>query len=355
MRRSLLAPVLACFLIQACRAGAAEAPIPKESAEQAGRRHEQVAGRRKGVAIFCHRGASVHAHENTLEAFRATFELGGDGNEFDIRQTKDGVLVVFHDDMLDRLLEAYGDVSDYTWAELRSFRFRSPGPLADECLIPTLVEVFELHRKYGGLMNLDIKRSGYDKAIADLLTRMDLWDHVAYCGKENGPAIVADARFKPRRYKAGLYLDRGEMFPDAIAAALKRVGDDLMVEDPCGAVLALGRKIGKLSKGPVTPQKREPRKGSALSEREALAFLSKADDWRVVAETDAAKEASGRASSPRSGRRAACWRRRSHRRRPSPSWRIGCGAAVCTRTGCITDSTAPWPCAPCSCCARRMR
>ena len=66
------------------------------------------AERRKGVDIICHRGASEFAHENTLEAFRATFELGGDGNEFDIRLTKDGVLVVFHDDMLDRLLEAYG-------------------------------------------------------------------------------------------------------------------------------------------------------------------------------------------------------------------------------------------------------
>ena len=52
--------------------------------------------------MICHRGASEHAHENTLEALRATFELGGDGNEFDIRKTKDGVLVVFHDDMLDQ-------------------------------------------------------------------------------------------------------------------------------------------------------------------------------------------------------------------------------------------------------------
>ena len=89
------------------------------------------------------------------------------------------MLVVFHDDMLDRLLEAYGDVGDYTWEELRRFRFRDPGRFGDQCRIPTLVEVFDLHRKYGGLMHLDIKRPGLDGAIADLLTRMDLWDHVA--------------------------------------------------------------------------------------------------------------------------------------------------------------------------------
>src|SRR5262249_44209319 len=108
-------------------APAAEPAVPKETAAEAKRRHQRVAERRKGIDIICHRGASEHAHENTLEAFRATFELGGDGNEFDIRATKDGVLVCFHDDMLDRLLVAHGDVSDYTWEQLRRFRFRSPG------------------------------------------------------------------------------------------------------------------------------------------------------------------------------------------------------------------------------------
>lgn len=98
---------------------AADSPaIPAETPAEAKLRHERVAERRKGTDIIAHRGASEFAHENTLEAFRATFELGGDGNEIDIRITKDGVLVCFHDDMLDRILEAYGDVSEYTWKEL---------------------------------------------------------------------------------------------------------------------------------------------------------------------------------------------------------------------------------------------
>src|SRR5439155_26759104 len=135
-------------LLVADRARAAEQPaIPAETPDEVKNRHERVAERRKGPGIICHRGASEHAMENTLEAFRATFLLGGDGNEFDIRTTSDGVLVVFHDDMLDRHLEAYGDVGDYTWAELQKFRFRDPGKFGESCRIPTLVEVFELHRK----------------------------------------------------------------------------------------------------------------------------------------------------------------------------------------------------------------
>jgi hypothetical protein len=69
--------------------------------------------RRKGIEFICH-GASEFAHENTLETFRATFELGGDGNEIDIRATSDGVLVCFHDDMLDQRLQANGDMANWT-------------------------------------------------------------------------------------------------------------------------------------------------------------------------------------------------------------------------------------------------
>src|SRR6266446_5800113 len=136
------------FVLSTLLFATADTTIPPETPAEAKLRHERVAERRKGTDIICHRGSSEHAHENTLEAFRASFELGADGNEFDIRKTKDGVLVVFHDDMLDRRLEAYGDVSDYTWEELQRFRFRNPGRYAKQCRIPTLVEVFELHRQH---------------------------------------------------------------------------------------------------------------------------------------------------------------------------------------------------------------
>jgi Glycerophosphoryl diester phosphodiesterase family len=278
------------------RESAADPPtVPAETPAEAAHRHEVVAGRRKGINVICHRGASEHAHENTLEAFRATFELGGDGNEFDIRITKDGVLVVFHDDMLDRLLEAYGDVSDCTWDELQRFRFRDPGRFGDQCRIPTLVEVFDLHRKYGGLIHLDIKRPKLDEAIADLLTRMDMWDHVAYCN-DNAGVIVRDPRLKLLRYKgSGLYADHTEVFPDAIAAVMKRPGDGVIVDDPRGAAVALGRKLGKLSAEPVAAKSPPMRKEDVpAAEEELIAVLRKADDWDHVADNEMDQAASGR-------------------------------------------------------------
>jgi hypothetical protein len=275
-------------------ASSEQPPIPEETPRAAKERHRRVEKRRKGVHVICHRGASEHAHENTLEAFRATFELGADGNEFDIRSTRDGVLVVFHDDMLDRLLEAYGDVSEFSWEQLRRFRFRNPGRFGAQCRIPTLVEVFELHRRHAGLIHLDVKVAGIDKAIARLLTRMDMWDHVAHCNAENAGAILRDSRLKLLRYKAGLYADRSEVFPDAVALALKKPGDALIVDDPRAAALALGRKLGKLSQVPVAPRRPAPAEKARLpGEKELIAVLRKADDSNRVAESSADRKASG--------------------------------------------------------------
>jgi hypothetical protein len=269
--------------------------IPPETPAEAKARHERVAERRKGVDIICHRGSSEFAHENTLEAFRATFELGGDGNEFDIRQTKDGVLVVFHDDMLDRLLIAYGDVADYTWEDLRRFFFRNPGRFREECRIPTLVEVLHLHRNYAGLMHLDIKRPKLDEAISDLLTRMDMWDQVGYCNTETGGVILKDPRYKARQYKGGLYLDHGEVFPDAIAAMLKKLGNGIIVDDPRGVAIALNRKLAKVSTEALEPRSDGKIRGYVGPKGNRwLDILKKADDWNRVADTKTEAERMGK-------------------------------------------------------------
>jgi len=107
-----IVPVVVAILSAASLGGPLQNKTPSPPAAETAKTIDpaRMHDRRKGFHLICHRGASEHAHENTLEAFRATFELGGDGNEFDIRATKDGVLIVFHDDMLDHLLAADGAV-----------------------------------------------------------------------------------------------------------------------------------------------------------------------------------------------------------------------------------------------------
>lgn len=195
--------------------------------------------------------------------------------------------------MLDQLLMAYGDVRDYTWEELQRFEFRHPGRFGASCRIPALVEVFDLHRRYGGLLHLDIKRPGFDRAIADLLERMDLWDHVAYCNQENGGVLLRDPRLQLRSYKAGLYLDHSEVFPDAIVTALKKPGNGVIVGDPRGVAVARGRRLGPLSRAPVGPAR--PARRLQVDQRfeaELIAQLRNADDWDQVANVAAVQAAS---------------------------------------------------------------
>jgi glycerophosphoryl diester phosphodiesterase len=69
--------------------------------------------------IIGHRGAMGHAPENTRASFEAGVRLGADAVECDVHLTKDGRLVVIHDDRLDRTTNGRGAVSGKTWAELR--------------------------------------------------------------------------------------------------------------------------------------------------------------------------------------------------------------------------------------------
>ena len=62
--------------------------------------------------IWAHRGASGYAPENTLESFELAIEQKADGIELDVQMTKDGELVVIHDETIDRTGNGTGRVQD---------------------------------------------------------------------------------------------------------------------------------------------------------------------------------------------------------------------------------------------------
>ena len=68
--------------------------------------------------VWGHRGASGYAPENTMAAFEKAVEMGADGIELDVQLTKDGELVVIHDETIDRVSDGSGWVKDYTYAKL---------------------------------------------------------------------------------------------------------------------------------------------------------------------------------------------------------------------------------------------
>jgi glycerophosphoryl diester phosphodiesterase len=77
------------------------------------------------AVIVGHRGAAGLAPENTLESFRTAYDLGVRLLELDVRLTRDGAVVCFHDDRLDRVTDGQGPVADHDWDTLAALRVMS--------------------------------------------------------------------------------------------------------------------------------------------------------------------------------------------------------------------------------------
>lgn len=113
----------------------------------------------KYVTVVAHRGDWRNAPENSLQAFQNCIDMGVDMIEIDIHKTKDGVLVLMHDDTLDRCSNGKGKIKDHTYAEIQKLNLMSQHDAwATRHKIPTLEEVLNLC-KGKILINID---KGYD-------------------------------------------------------------------------------------------------------------------------------------------------------------------------------------------------
>ena len=74
------------------------------------------------IRVFSHRGGRLEHDENTIQAFKASYEAGYHGFETDIRMTKDGELVILHDSTLERTSNGQGAVEEKTADEIRQLK-----------------------------------------------------------------------------------------------------------------------------------------------------------------------------------------------------------------------------------------
>ncbi|MFG1943810.1 glycerophosphodiester phosphodiesterase [Nonomuraea sp. NPDC048826] len=125
-----------------------------------------AAARRDGIANVAHRGASAHAPENTIGAFRLAARMGADLFELDVRETRDHALVLMHDTTLARTTDvesvyperAPWRVSDFTLKEIRRLDAGSWfGSAFKGARVPTLREALRAMRRTGLGLLLEIK------------------------------------------------------------------------------------------------------------------------------------------------------------------------------------------------------
>lgn len=108
--------------------------------------------------IIAHRGAAGHAPENTMASFKKAIELEADGIELDVHLSKDGYIMVCHDERIDRTTNGRGFVKDLTKDEIQQYDAGSwYGEKYKGEKIPTLEEVFELIREEEMILNIELK------------------------------------------------------------------------------------------------------------------------------------------------------------------------------------------------------
>jgi glycerophosphoryl diester phosphodiesterase len=152
--------------------------------------------------IIAHRGSSAHAPENTLAAFALAADQGADAIELDATLTRDGQVVVIHDDTLDRTTDGHGRVDQLPYAEVVTcdagvkFNAKFTGER-----VPLLSQVFEAVGQRV-LINVEIKSTtvrstGLEVRVIDLIRQYGLIERVIV-SSFNPLALITIKRAEPR-------------------------------------------------------------------------------------------------------------------------------------------------------------
>jgi len=115
--------------------------------------------------VVAHRGASAYKPENTLMSFELAVELGADMVEVDVRRSRDGHLVVFHDETVERTTDGKGFVKDLTLKQLKSL----DAGLGSEVL--TLEEALSFLKGKTGTV-VEIKTLGIEEKVVKTLEKV---------------------------------------------------------------------------------------------------------------------------------------------------------------------------------------
>lgn len=129
---------------------------------------------------YAHRGASEYAPENTLSSFYLGLVQGANGIETDVQRTKDGVLVLFHDDTLDRVSDGSGKLEDYTLEELKKYKIYGNNTAGFYDRIITFHEFLEKFAQYDIKFAIELKVAGVEEDTLAMAEKFGIMDKTTF-------------------------------------------------------------------------------------------------------------------------------------------------------------------------------
>lgn len=164
------------------------------------------------TVIYAHRGASGSAPENTMAAFRKAVKLGSHGIECDIQMSKDGKLVVCHDELVNRTTDGKGFIKDMAYEEIRKLDAGSWfGKEYQGEHIPLLEELLELVQKSGICLNIELKNGivqyeGMEDQVVDMVKSYGLLDKTIFSSFNHYSLFDIKEKY-PEAYTGALYME----------------------------------------------------------------------------------------------------------------------------------------------------
>lgn len=133
--------------------------------------------------IFAHRGASGQYPENTMLAFEKGIEAGADGIELDVQLTKDGRMVVIHDERLDRTTSLKGFVKDTVYDVIMTANAAAGHETYSDIKVPLLEDVLSWAYKKDFLINIELKNSviryeGMEEKVLEAVKRFNIEERI---------------------------------------------------------------------------------------------------------------------------------------------------------------------------------
>ena len=129
---------------------------------------------------YAHRGASEYAPENTLSSFYLGLLQGANGIETDVQKTKDGVLVLFHDDTVDRVSDGTGRLCDYTLKELKELKIYGNCTTGFYDRIVTFREFLEKFSQYDIRFAIELKGADVEEDTLNMINEFGILDKTTF-------------------------------------------------------------------------------------------------------------------------------------------------------------------------------
>lgn len=199
------------------------------------------------IPVAAHRGNSAFYPENTMAAFRSAAALGVDMVETDVQMTRDGELVLIHDDYVDRTTDGHGRIYDMTLEEVR--RLDAGSHKGEEFRgekIPTFIEFLEFFKDYPDMLfNIELKvypEEMGDFALVAMRKTIELMDKYkitersvvnSWSGELNEIVYKTyGKRIKIHAYPAEIMMGRQDMLVHNYAYCICYFGDEISPVTP---------------------------------------------------------------------------------------------------------------------------